>query len=169
MLREFILCAILCPRLGAEWIGRISWLPRAPLGPIFMTGLYSVQSIVPPIVLVDLSYKSVPKAPWAAMRSAHSLRSKPRTEYSTLDRWSTLGVNKRVLIRWFSCWDLTSGTMSSNRSRLSWSRYQKFIKGGLGPDTKSKLRPRSCLYRNRDSANAELYPIQIQDHVANGT
>jgi len=30
---------ILCPRLGAEWIGRISWLPRAPLGPIFMTGL----------------------------------------------------------------------------------------------------------------------------------
>jgi len=29
---------ILCPspRLGAEWIGRISWLPRAPLGPIFM-------------------------------------------------------------------------------------------------------------------------------------
>jgi len=40
---------ILCPRLGAEWIGRISWLPRAPLGPIFMTGLYSVQSIVPVI------------------------------------------------------------------------------------------------------------------------
>jgi len=34
---------ILCPRLGAEWIGRISWLPRAPLGPIFMTGLYSVH------------------------------------------------------------------------------------------------------------------------------
>jgi len=30
---------ILCPRLGAVWIGRISWLPRAPLGPIFMTGL----------------------------------------------------------------------------------------------------------------------------------
>jgi len=30
---------ILCPRLGVEWIGRISWLPRAPLGPIFMTGL----------------------------------------------------------------------------------------------------------------------------------
>jgi len=30
---------ILCPRLGAEWIGRISWLPRAPLEPIFMTGL----------------------------------------------------------------------------------------------------------------------------------
>jgi len=28
---------ILCPRLGAEWIGRISWLSRAPLGPIFMT------------------------------------------------------------------------------------------------------------------------------------
>jgi len=46
---------ILSPRLGAEWIGRISWLPRAPLGPIFMTGLYSVQSIVPTIVLVDLS------------------------------------------------------------------------------------------------------------------
>jgi len=62
---------ILCPRLGAEWIGRISWLPRAPLGPIFMTSLwYSVQSIVPTIVLVDLSYKSVPKAPWAAMRSS---------------------------------------------------------------------------------------------------
>jgi len=32
---------ILCPRLGAEWIGRIPWLPRAPLGPIFMTGLYT--------------------------------------------------------------------------------------------------------------------------------
>jgi len=30
---------ILCPRLGAELIGRISWLPRAPLGPIFMTDL----------------------------------------------------------------------------------------------------------------------------------
>jgi len=30
---------ILCPRLGAERIGRISWLSRAPLGPIFMTGL----------------------------------------------------------------------------------------------------------------------------------
>jgi len=29
--------AILCPRLGAEWIGRTSWLPRAPFGPIFMT------------------------------------------------------------------------------------------------------------------------------------
>jgi len=28
--------SILCPRLGAEWIGRISWLPMAPLGPIFM-------------------------------------------------------------------------------------------------------------------------------------
>jgi len=39
--------SILCPRLGAEWIGWMSWLPRAPLGPIFMTGLYSVQSIVP--------------------------------------------------------------------------------------------------------------------------
>jgi len=62
---------ILCPRLGAEWIGRISWLPRAPLGPIFMTGLlYSVQSIVPTIVLVDLSKTSVPKVPWAVMRSA---------------------------------------------------------------------------------------------------
>jgi len=46
---------ILCPGLGAEWIGRISRLPRAPLGPSFMTGLYSVQSIVPTIVLVDLS------------------------------------------------------------------------------------------------------------------
>jgi len=46
---------ILCPRLGAEWIGRISWLPRAPLRPIFMTGLYSVQSIEPTIVLVNLS------------------------------------------------------------------------------------------------------------------
>jgi len=44
--------SILCPRLGAEWIGRISWLPRAPVGPIFMTGLYSVQSIVSTIVLV---------------------------------------------------------------------------------------------------------------------
>jgi len=30
---------ILCPRLGAEWNWRISWLPRAHLGPIFMTGL----------------------------------------------------------------------------------------------------------------------------------
>jgi len=30
---------ILCPRLGAEGIGRILWQPRAPLGPIFMTGL----------------------------------------------------------------------------------------------------------------------------------
>jgi len=49
------LICILCPRLGAEWIGRILWLPRAPLGPIFITGLYSVQSIVPTIVLVDLS------------------------------------------------------------------------------------------------------------------
>jgi len=29
--------SILAPRLGAEWIGRIPWLPRAPLGPIFMT------------------------------------------------------------------------------------------------------------------------------------
>jgi len=24
--------AIPCPRLGVEWIGRISWLPRALLG-----------------------------------------------------------------------------------------------------------------------------------------
>jgi len=30
-----------CPRLGVEWIVRISWLPRAHLGPIFMTGLHS--------------------------------------------------------------------------------------------------------------------------------
>jgi len=28
-----------CPRLGVEWIERISWLPRAHLGPIFMTSL----------------------------------------------------------------------------------------------------------------------------------
>jgi len=31
--------SIPCPRLGVEWIGRISWLPRAHLGPIFMTSL----------------------------------------------------------------------------------------------------------------------------------
>jgi len=30
---------ILCPRFGAELIGRISWLPTVPLGPIFMTVL----------------------------------------------------------------------------------------------------------------------------------
>jgi len=41
---------ILCPRLGGEWIGRISWLPRAPLGPIFMT-IHSAPSLGQSIVL----------------------------------------------------------------------------------------------------------------------
>jgi len=36
---QFGVTYILCQKLGAEGIGRISWLPRAPLGPIFMTGL----------------------------------------------------------------------------------------------------------------------------------
>jgi len=43
--------------LSEAWSG-VNWadlMPRAPLGPIFMTGLYSVQTIVPTIVLVDLS------------------------------------------------------------------------------------------------------------------
>jgi len=44
--------------LSEAW-SEVNWadlmLPRAPSGPIFMQGLYSVQSIVPTIVLVDLS------------------------------------------------------------------------------------------------------------------
>jgi len=35
--------SILCPRLGAEGIGRISWLPRAPLGPPDLPGRYDGQ------------------------------------------------------------------------------------------------------------------------------
>jgi len=44
--------------LSEAWSG-VNWVDLmaagAPLGPIFMTGLYSVLSIVPNIVLVDLS------------------------------------------------------------------------------------------------------------------
>jgi len=39
MLMVCIYLSIPCPRLEVEWIGRISWLPRAHLGPIFMTSL----------------------------------------------------------------------------------------------------------------------------------
>jgi len=40
---------------GVDWADLMAAQGAAPLGPIFMTGLYSVQSIVPTIVLVDLS------------------------------------------------------------------------------------------------------------------
>jgi len=54
--------------------------------PIFMTGLYSVQSIVYTIVLVDLSWDP-----------PNSLRSKPRTEYIR-KRYQNLALN-RVHVR----------------------------------------------------------------------
>jgi len=50
--------------MSEAWSG-VNWADvmaaRAPLGPIFMTGLYSVQSIVPTIVLVDHVIKIGPK------------------------------------------------------------------------------------------------------------
>jgi len=54
---DFLAVSILCPRFGASKLGGSHGCPgaRAPLGPIIMTGLYSVQSIVPTIVVGDLS------------------------------------------------------------------------------------------------------------------
>jgi len=73
---------ILCPRLEAEWIGRISWLPRAPLGPIFMTGLYTPSKASCLLSFWKTSHKNRsqrrPGQPWDP---PNSLRSKPRTEY----------------------------------------------------------------------------------------
>jgi len=40
---------------GMNWADLMAAQGAFPLGPIFMTGLYSVQSIVPTIVLVDMS------------------------------------------------------------------------------------------------------------------
>jgi len=74
--RECILCntcrfknvCILCI-YGCPW-GYYIAIIHADSRKFYDRSIYSVQSIVPTIVLVDLSWKSVPNAPWAAIRSA---------------------------------------------------------------------------------------------------
>jgi len=79
---------ILCPRLGAERIGRISWLPRAPLGPIFMTGLLYYYRSGRPVIKIG------PKGALGS-HEIHPIHSAPSLGQSIISitincRWTTV-------------------------------------------------------------------------------